>query len=281
MYTKNKYKFMTEKHLIKKTKEKLQQKKCSKNTITTYLFYLQKYLDFLQTKKIKDDLKSVKKFLDQQTKEKKSTQTYNLILNILKFFYANVQANVDKLEIKNKRQKNKQITTLTNKQINQILENTKNEKHYLIFALSYGSGLRLNELITLRIKDLDFDKDIIKICNKQGRELRKTILPTILKNKLHKYQNNKKPLEPLFTNNKNTRLSERTIQQALKRALVRAKIKKNVSFQALRNSFAIHLLESGIGIKSLQETVGHKNIRSTKNYQKNVRDSVTKIKSPL
>ena len=76
-------------------------------------------------------------------------------------------------------------------------------------------------------------------------------------------------------------LSERSLQIAFTRALIRAKIKKQTSFQVLRHSFTTHLLESGINIESLQQVLGHKNIRSTQKYQKNIIISVSQIKSPL
>ena len=87
---------MIEKQLITKTKNKLLQKKYSGKTITTYLFYLKKYFEFLKTKKLKDNPKSVQIFLNQKKKEKLSTQSLNLILNILIFRKILKQANYPK-----------------------------------------------------------------------------------------------------------------------------------------------------------------------------------------
>ncbi|PIZ96674.1 MAG: hypothetical protein COX80_00720 [Candidatus Magasanikbacteria bacterium CG_4_10_14_0_2_um_filter_33_14] len=272
---------MSEKQSVTKTRNKLLQKKYSEKTITTYLFYLQKYFEFLKNKKIKDNPKSVQKFLDQKKKEKLSTQSLNLILNILNFFYTNVQTNVDKLVIKHYKTKDKRPQTLNELQIKKLLANTNNTKHYLIFALAYGSGLKISELVSLRVKDLDFENNLIKICNKQGKQLRTSILPTILKDKLQQYIKTKKTNFPLFSNTKSTQLSTRTLQQAFIRALNRSKIKKQASFQSLRHSFATQVLESGVDKQSLQKVLGLKNIRSIDKYKKNIKIEKIRIKSPL
>ena len=272
---------MITKNILKHTQQILLEKKYSAKTITTYLFYLKKYLDFLENKKLIDETKSVEKFLNYQKENNNSNQTFNLILNILNFFYTNVHTIVDKLDIKYKKVTKQKIQTLTKQQIIKILDSTKNEKHFLIFALSYGSGLRLNEITTLKIKNIDLKKNIIKICNKQGREVRKTILPENLKEKIEKFIINKKQTQLFFLNKAGKQLSERSLQIAFTRALIRAKIKKQTSFQVLRHSFTTHLLESGINIESLQQMLGHKNIRTTKKYKKNTHYNLTEIKSPL
>ena len=270
---------MNKNYLLKKTKQKIALKKYSEKTADTYLFYLQKFLEFLENKKLEADKDSAQKFLQQQNKLR--PQTFNLILNTLHFFFANVQTNVDKLQIKYRKRSPQKIQTLSHLQIEKLLNLTRNQKHYLIFALSFGSGLKLNELTNLKIKDLDFEKNTLNIFSKSSRGVRETILPIILKNKLQDYISDKKMSNFLFTNTIGEQLSDRSLQQAFKLALKRAKINKNVSFQVLRHSFATHLLESGQSIKSLQQVLGHKNIRSTQKYQKNIRISVSQIKSPL
>ena len=272
---------MTTKNILKKIKQKMLGKKYSEKTITTYSFYIKKYLDFLKTKKLTDGTKSVEKFLNLQKEKNISNQTYNLILNALNFFYTNVHTIVDKLEIKYRKKTKQRLQTLTNQQIKKILDNTKNTKHYLIFALSYGAGLRLNEITKLRAKDLDFKNNVIKICNKQSRQVRTTVLPESIKNKLEEYVFDKRVSNLVFINSYEKKMSERSLQQAFTLARMRAKINKKSSFQSLRHSFATHLLESGLSTKSLQQVLGHKNIQSTQIYQKNISTKIVNIKSPL
>jgi len=121
----------------------------------------------------------------------------------------------------------------------------------------------------------------IQVRNKQGKKVRETIIAEKIKRELQSFINNKKPTDLLFTNHTGHQLSDRAIQSAFSSALARAKITKSATFQSLRYSFIKHLLENGIAIHHIQKLLGHKNIRTTKLYQKNVTTEITNIKSPL
>ena len=126
---------MTTKNILKKIKQKMLGKKYSEKTITTYSFYIKKYLDFLKTKKLTDGTKSVEKFLNLQKEKNISNQTYNLILNALNFFYTNVHTIVDKLEIKYRKKTKQRLQTLTNQQIKK--NSGQYQKHKALFNFCF------------------------------------------------------------------------------------------------------------------------------------------------
>lgn len=267
--------------LLRKTKQKMLKKKYSQNTITTYLFYLKKYLDYLTAKKLKLEVVTIADFLKLQRQNKVSPQTYNLILNILKFFYTEVEKQTVQINTSYQKLSTKKLLTLTTKQVRKILSCTHYRKHLLLFSLAYGSGLRLSEVKNLRVKDINLDILTIKVHNKQGKVLRETILSNSLKDGLKLFTDNKKTTSLLFTNHQGSVLSDRAIQSAFRRALIKAKINKKVTFQSLRHSFTTQLLENGISTHTVQLLLGHKDIRTTKLYQKNQNMDIKNITSPL
>ncbi|PIY93307.1 MAG: hypothetical protein COY69_02295 [Candidatus Magasanikbacteria bacterium CG_4_10_14_0_8_um_filter_32_14] len=267
--------------ILQKIKKEMMTNKYSENTITSYLFYIKKYLVFLNNKKLNLATDTTQFFLKFQKQNKISPQTYNLILNALNFFYNKVGKQTNKVNIKYQSLSTKKPLTLTPKQIKKIIDCIHNPKHLFIISLAYGSGLRLNEIKNLRIKDLNLENLTIQVRNKQGKKVRETIIAEKIKRELQSFINNKKPTDLLFTNHTGHQLSDRAIQSAFSSALARAKITKSATFQSLRYSFIKHLLENGVAIHHIQKLLGHKNIRTTKLYQKNVTTEITNIKSPL
>ncbi|MEM5803183.1 MAG: tyrosine-type recombinase/integrase [Candidatus Aenigmatarchaeota archaeon] len=142
--------------------------------------------------------------------------------------------------------------------IEKILYYTKNQNHYAIICALYFAGLRLNEARLLKWKNVDFENEIIYL---NGN--RTIFLHPKLKDALQKLKSNN---DYVFISNKGKVYDARTIQQIVTRAARRAKIKKNVTPQILRNSFAVHLLESGADIRYIQYLLGHKDMRTTQIY---------------
>lgn len=272
---------MTTKSILDRSKKEMQKRKYSQNTITSYIFYIKKYLDFLNVQKSKAKPNSIEYFLKNQIQNKVSPQTYNLILNALKFFTSKVEKQTNKINNNYRKIPTKKPNILTKMQVEKIISCTHYRKHLLIFSIAYGSGLKLNEIKNLKVKDLNLDNLTIKICNKQGRLLRESILAKKLKDELKLFIADKKSTDLLFTNHKGSILSDRAIQSAFARAIIKAKITKPVTFQSLRQSFTRHLLENGTSVHIIQLLLGHKNIRTTKLYQKNSNISLQKISSPL
>ena len=151
-----------------------------------------------------------------------------------------------------------------------MLEVTKNLKHKLLMEIMYASGLRVSEIIKIKINDIDFEEGIIRVNLGKGKKDRQTILSKRaiedLKNYLQK-RNDDNPYVFPGAQNK-SHLSVRSVQKIVLRAAKLAGIKKDISCHNLRHSFATHLLEleKGVDIRYIQRLLGHKRLETTQIY---------------
>jgi len=170
---------------------------------------------------------------------------------------------------------------LSRSEIEKILQSVANRKHKLLLSLVYGAGLRVSEVVSLRVQDIDFDRELIHIKNAKGRKDRVTILPKKLVQEFQGLSQFCSGKDFVFCSNRGGRLSARTAQKIFEQALKNAGIKKDASFHSLRHSFATHLLENGTDVRYVQALLGHQNIRTTQYYTQVTNPSLRKIVSPL
>lgn len=179
-----------------------------------------------------------------------------------------------------KKQKNLP-TILSKNQINLIINSIFNQKHKLMLSISYGAGLRVSELVNLKIEDINIKELIIHIKTKKGQEDRISILPEKIIPDLQEIMNRKSKNDYLFSNDSGKKITTRTAQKVFENALKITNIKKELSFHSLRHSFAAHLLENCVDIQCIQSLLGHKNIRTTQIYKQVSNPKLKNIKSPL
>ena len=148
-------------------------------------------------------------------------------------------------------------------------------------ALLYASGLRVSEVVTLKVKDIDLSALTIHVRNSKFHKDRFTILSQKLKNDLADIIKGRKPEEYLFISLHNKKYSVRTIQQILEKAVSKTSINRKATCHTLRHSFATHLKEKGIDLKSIQSLLGHKSIKTTTIYIHLAGPVEKHIKSPL
>ncbi|MBU0964460.1 tyrosine-type recombinase/integrase, partial [Patescibacteria group bacterium] len=162
-----------------------------------------------------------------------------------------------------------------------MIDSIRNAKHKLLISLTYGSGLRVSEIVSLKVKDLDLEELVIHIKQAKGKRDRITIFPGKLKQDMQSFIDGKEKNDYVFASERGGKLSSRTAQKVFEHALKRAGIQKQASFHSLRHSFATHLLENGTDIRYVQELLGHQNIRTTQRYTQVTHTSLKKIISPL
>ncbi|MFH1956609.1 MAG: tyrosine-type recombinase/integrase, partial [Patescibacteria group bacterium] len=150
-----------------------------------------------------------------------------------------------------------------------------------LISLSYGAGLRVSEVINLKIKDININELTIHIKEAKGNKDRITIFPDSLCDEIKKIISQNGKDDYLFASERGGKLSERTAQKIFENALQKSGIKKDATFHSLRHSFATHLLENGVDVRYVQELLGHQNIRTTQLYTKVTNPSIKNIKSPL
>ncbi len=178
-------------------------------------------------------------------------------------------------------------TVLSRDDISRILALTRNTKHRTMIGLLYASGLRLSELIKLRVGDVDLEELTIHVKMGKGRKDRITIFSSSLVDGLRHCMEGKTADDYVFTPSidygagTSRSLSGRTVQKVLEHAIERAGIRRKATPHDLRHAFATHLLENGISLRHIQMLLGHKNISTTTIYTKVAHPALKGIKSPL
>jgi len=253
----------------------------SPKTIINYVYCLKKYFRFKKSSFHLLSCENIRNFLIWCRDTKKSAKTCSQYLGAIKFYYYHVIKVHKIIDIKSGKQSISLPTILSRIEIKKILATLKNQKHKLMLSISYGSGLRVSEVIALKIKDIDFDRMTIHIKQAKGQKDRITILPTKLKNDLTNFMRSKSSNDFVFPSERGGKLTTRTVQKVFSSALVKSGIQKDATFHSLRHSFATHLLENGTDIRFVQEILGHANIRTTQRYTHVTNPQLRNIKSPL
>jgi len=156
-----------------------------------------------------------------------------------------------------------------------------NPKHLLIIKLCYGMGLRVSEIVNLKINDIDFNRMMVLIESSKGKKDRYVNLPTSIVEELKDYLSVFKPEKFVFEGQYGGQYSIRSVQAVFKTAMKKAKINKDVGIHALRHSYATHLLEVGTDMVFIQKLLGHKDVKTTQIYAKVSQKQLSKVKSPL
>ena len=164
-----------------------------------------------------------------------------------------------------------------------LMDALENKKSKLMVSLMYAAGMRVSELVSLKVRDLDFDEKTGHIRQAKGKKDRIFNIPDQLFNKLKKHIEKQKENESeyLFPGQKGQQMSARNLQKMVSNAAKKAGIKKDVHCHTLRHSFATHLLENGVDIRKIQELLGHADLSTTQIYTHISTEELKKIKSPL
>ncbi len=168
-------------------------------------------------------------------------------------------------------------------EIERTLNSIKNQKHWLMVSLMYSSGLRVSEVVKIRIADIDLPQSALMIRQGKGKKDRLTIISERQIPLLRALVQGKRGQDFLFdSGHKPGRpLAIRTLQQVVARALKAAGVWRGASAHSFRHSFATHLLEAGTDIRHIQQLLGHEHIRTTTTYTRVAKRSLKKIQSPL
>jgi len=267
--------------LLKKIENELKLRNYSKKTIKSYLFCLSDYFHYTKIVKKNPDINIIKKYLLEKQEKGQSGQTINLHLNAIKYFYREIFKSSVKIDLKFAKTSKKLPVVLSRNEIEKIINSIKNRKHKLIISLSYGAGLRVSEVVNLKVKDINIEDLVIHIKQAKGKRDRITVFPKRLKSEVVSFIAEKNSNDYLITSDRGGKLTSRTAQKVFENALKKSGTKKEATFHSLRHSFATHLLENGVDIRYIQELLGHQNIRTTQIYTKVTNPSIKNIKSPL
>ncbi len=264
---------------LKKVETELKLRGFSKQTLKMYLLYNKQFLEFTKkdAKEIEED--DVKLFIAQKMEDGLNAKSIGLIKAALIFHFNEILGN--KFEIKTPKIKKSTPVVLTKDEINKLFKAIKNPRYVLMMKLYYGSGFRLSEAINLKVKNIDFNENVIWVRDGKGGKDRMSILSDEMSNKLREFCQYKNKDDFVFTNKKGDPLSPRTVQKIIEKAKITCNLNKDVHIHTLRHSFATHLLEAGVDIRKIQELLGHSDLSTTQIYTKVSNEELKKVKSPL
>ena len=260
------------------------EKRMSANTVSSYMRDLGQYQDWLQQKKT--DIKKAKNTLLQEYIKRleqlgKSPATTSRFLASSKSFYAYMLAKGyiktnPSSSLKAKKVQKSYPEVLTSKEVELFLEqpqcvDAKGFRDHAMLELLYATGIRVSELISLDMEDLNLAAGFIR-CENRGKERIIPLYHTAVK-ALNDYVRNIRPQliadseeQALFVNMNGERMSRQGFWKIIKHYQEKAGIEKDITPHTLRHSFAVHLLENGADLRSIQEMLGHADISSTQIY---------------
>jgi site-specific recombinase XerD len=258
-------------------------RRLSPRTIETYEGCLGKFFEAVRKDYREVTKKDVREFLEKLQTRKVAGGTVHIYLNAIKFFFEQVMHRNFKVDIRYCRRPEKLPEFLTKEEVKRLIESISNEKHRLMIEVMYGGGLRVSELLNLRVKDLLVDKGYGFIRQGKGRKDRIFVLSKIAQDKIKNLiEMEKLCLEDyLFLTNRKSQYSVRSVQEIVKRATLLAGIKKEVHPHTLRHSFATHLIQNGASLNEVQAMLGHKSPETSMIYVHMASPSMINIKSPL
>jgi len=262
---------------LKEVKEFCVLKGFSNQTIKSYLFHTGKFLYFCERSSLFLTPESVKSYLLSLDV---SPNTSRLAYASLRFFFVEVLHVKEFTEMVPRKKKAKQLPKVLSQQcIVKMLQLSINLKHKIIIELLYSSGLRLNELIHLKRKDLDFDRNIIYVQQGKGAKDRITLLSESLKIDLLKYYSSYTFKTDYVLEGRNGTYTKKSVQAVLQH--LGKKLGLRITPHMLRHSFATHLLEQGTDIRYIQKLLGHSDLKTTEIYTQVSKKDLSKIKNPL
>jgi len=221
--------------------------------------------------------------LHLQNNEEQAFSSCNVALSAFKCFYNQFLNNgTIVLKVPSRKRPKKLPVVYSQEEVQKIIQCTSHPKYRLIFMTAYGTGLRLSELVNLKIKNIDSQRMNIFVENSKGKKDRYTILPPKLLDELRQYYKLFHPKEWLFHGCKpGQQLSIDSIARTFRATRKKAGITKEGGIHTLRHCFATHLLEAGTDIRTVQHLLGHADIATTMVYLHVTNKLISKVESPL
>jgi len=271
-------------NILKAYRAKLRLQRYAPSSVKTYANAIAKFLTaFSRHDLAKVDLVQIEHFMQQLQQKHAISAPYQkqILASIGKFYQLFYQRKLDLAALYPKRLAKPLPKYLTPTEVKRLLEQCTNQKHLSILQLLYGCGLRVSEVVALKIEDIDSDAMRILIRDPKGKEDRVVPLPRKLLKNLRLYYTAYRPKKFLFEGQTGGVYSVKSIQNFIKKYASNAQLTKRVFPHMLRHSYATHQLENGVNIRYVQTLLGHKSIKTTELYTHVAEISKGNILSPL
>lgn len=264
--------------------KKLEEMRYSEHTRRTYIAAFEEFINYHNRHDISsiDDMMVVEFIRYLVTDRKVSTAYQNQSINAIKFYYEKVLGGARKVYYIDRPRMEKTLpTVLSVEEVAGLIKAVDNIKHKTILMLTYSSGLRISELLNLKLTDIDSQRKQIKVEQGKGKKDRFTVLSDKILPLLRAYYMEYKPKYFLFESPEGAKYSTTSVHIILNQAIKKAGIKKRVTMHTLRHSFATHLLEQGTDLRYIQSLLGHESTKTTQIYTHVTTKGFDQIKSPF
>jgi site-specific recombinase XerD len=261
----------------------LRLKNFSDDTIKVYVHAVKKFALFLGRSPDESTAEDVRAFMIHQL-DRGLSRSYCVILrNALRHLFVDTLGRTDELKAVPRPKREQRLpVVLSRQEVQRLFAVVENIKHRALFMVAYDAGLRLSEVLNLRIEDIDSQRMVIRICQGKGKKDRYGRLSKGLLKLLREYWRVCRPESFLFPGAcLHKRYDVSTPGQILKTLCRKAGISKCVSMHTLRHSFATHLLEAGTNLRVIQQLLGHSNIQTTCLYTHISIEGLREAPSPM
>jgi integrase/recombinase XerD len=263
---------------------KLEVQQLSYYTVKSYRHHLINFLAYFPGRDPEEiSNREIERYVHHLVQKKRiSASTQNQVINAIKAYYERVlRYPKQRFRVARPKRPKKMPTVLSQEEVTHLLSTVKNLKHRLILTLIYSGGLRLSEVVHLRVRDLLVDQGLIFVRSGKGKKDRYTLLAKSALELVKAYRKEYHPTYWLFEGSKGGQYSKRSVQEIFKRAKEESGVNPFATVHSLRHSFATHLLEAGYNVRQLQELLGHSSIQTTERYLHIRTDHLRKVQSPL
>ena len=262
-------------NLYKICEQKLKYLNYSKRTSEIYLYYIDEFLSSIGKPPTRITSSDFQSYLDNHNFTSVSQQ--NQIINAIRFLYKfGLGKKYDKVSFKRPKKEKKLPRVIDGELIKKRLSNINNLKHRTILTLTYSVGIRVSEVVNIKIGDIDSNRMLIHIKNAKGRKDRVVPLSEYVLKLLRNYYKEYKPETYLFNGQNSPQYSIGSCQKIYKKY-----IDQQSSIHTLRHSSFTNLLESGCDLRVIQKIAGHSSSKTTEIYTHVSNQILNKVNLPI
>lgn len=255
--------------LRQKMTEEMVLKGFAANTQITYLYHITQLARFFHRPPDKISEDGIRQYLLNCHQVKHwSYSSCRQFIHAARFFYDKVLLKpLSKARLPLPKKEEKIPELLSRSEVAKIIGHCFNPKFQVALKLAYATGLRVSEVVALRVRDLDGERNVIRVLNSKGNKDREIEFTESVKKLLRHYWREYCPQDTLFySQNPRSPLSKATLQRAYTAAKLKAEVHKTGGIHGLRHAYATHQLEGGMSLPQLQQQLGHKHISCTLRY---------------
>lgn len=255
----------------------------SDKTAKTYCYCINRFLAFTRKTIDKISKKDVRRFLEHLSEKERTGNTMNVYHMALRFLFEEVLDKRIWIDIHYSKVPERMPVAITKDELRRLFDSINNEKHKLMVEFIYSAGLRVSELINLRVGDIEFGKNYGFVRHGKGNKDRIFVLSQKIEQKAIKLIKTEELRKDdfLFKSNRGKDYSTSILRMILKTAANKSGIEKRVNPHTLRHSFATHLIEEGCSLSEVQSMLGHKSPETSMIYVHMASPTMVKVRSPF